>query len=354
MASADDIVPRIDETYRTLALQVMATKFRKSGPVRVVTRSVPQPTACKMSALIYVVICILITQGIMPPLTILRTEDSDRIKEIIDSVKSDYVVGNLINNNKIDPTALRLHDVSVDYLRSKNMFFVVLLNVSEVGKSFDPRHNIGNISHYFVIVQRSGRFFLISSYGSSFCIPQKEVEIDLDEWTEFVDGFTNPDKKIKKKNNKMIAKLREYFLPLSDDVTLLPPDEDDVDYKGDVALAIQADVDFYLEHEHQIVSIDNIDELIIPYIPSEEVSRESNEQTDKLESVSRESNERLSTDKLESVSRESNERLSTESKKSERDSMSENSVGGKSKKKTKTKRKSKKKYTRKFKCAYFV
>jgi hypothetical protein len=114
----------------------------------------------------------------------------------------------------------------------------------------------------------------------------------------------------------MIAKLREYFLPLSDDVTMIPPDEDDVDYKGDVAMAIQADVDFYLEHEHEIMCIDNIDELIIPYIP-----RES-----------------------------SKERLSTESK-SERDSF-----GGKSrKKKNKTRtRKLKKKYTKRINCEYFV
>ena len=269
--------PRIDETYRALTLQVMATKFRKSSTLRVVTRSVPQPTACKLSALIYVVICILIAQGIMPPLIRVRTQDSDRIKELIESVEGDYVVGNLISNNKIDPTALRLvSDVSVDYLRSKNMFFMVLLNVSEIGKSFDPRYNIGNISHYFVIIQRSGRFFLISSYGSSFCIPQKEVEIDLDEWREFVVGFTNPDKTIKKKNKKMITKLREYFLPLSEDVTLFPPDEDDVDYQGDVEKAIQADVDFYLDHEHEIVSIDNIVELIVPYIPaSSPAERES-------------------------------------------------------------------------------
>jgi hypothetical protein len=55
---------------------------------------------------------------------------------------------------------------------------------------------------------------------------------------------------------------------LSEDVTLYPPGEDDVDYQGDVERAIDTDVNFYLDHEHEIVSIDNIVELIVPYIPA--------------------------------------------------------------------------------------
>jgi hypothetical protein len=170
-------------------------------------------------------------------------------------------------SNIIDPTKLRIvDDISSAYLHSKNMFFMVLLNVSEPAKEADIQYGIGIITHYFVIVQREGRFFIISSYGSSFCIPQKEVELDLEEWKEFVDVFTDPDKKVKQDSKIMISTLQKYFLPLSDDVVLKYPEEDDRVFK-DEEEAIQHEVQFYIDHEHKICSIDNIVELILPFIP---------------------------------------------------------------------------------------
>jgi hypothetical protein len=268
MAEVRDIsiVPPLDDAYHLFATQVMATHFRETGTMRVMTRSITSPIACKTSAIIYVIICILIAEGkIRPPNSELYIEDTDITRQTLDAIRGDSIIGKLINDNKINPRELRLvYDISREYLHSKQLFFMVLLNVSETGKSFD-RGGIGNISHYFVIVQREGKFFLISSYGSSFCIPQKEVELEITEWEYFVRVFTNPDKKFKKKSKPMIKLLQKYFLPLDYDVKLNKPEEDDVVYES-IEDAIQYDVDFYIEHEHQIVSIDNIVELILPYV----------------------------------------------------------------------------------------
>ena len=260
------IIPPLDDSYHLFAKQVMATKINETNTFRVMTRSITPPIACKTSAIIYVIMCILIAEGKIRPPTILRIQDTDITRHIVDEIRNDSILGKLINDNKINPIELRLvYDISREYLQSKNIFFMVLLNVSEIGKSFDIR-GIGNISHYFVIVQREGKFFIISSYGSSFCIPQKEVELKFKEWQQFVDVFTNPSKKVKEESKLLLRKLRKYFLPISDDVTLKEPDDDDVDYEGDVELAIQHEIDFYINHEHQIVSIDNIVDLILPYI----------------------------------------------------------------------------------------
>uniref|UniRef100_A0A6C0BA86 Uncharacterized protein n=1 Tax=viral metagenome TaxID=1070528 RepID=A0A6C0BA86_9ZZZZ len=268
MAEVRDIsiVPPLDDAYHLFATQVMATQFRETGTMRVMTRSITSPIACKTSAIIYVIICILIGQGkIKPPNSELYIEDTDITRHTLDAIRGDSIIGKLINDNKINPRELRLvYDISTEYLDSKQLFFMVLLNVSETGKSFD-RGGIGNISHYFVIVQREGNFFLISSYGSSFCIPQKEVELKIKDWEYFVRVFTNPDKEVKKNSKQMIKLLHKYFLPLGYDVKLNKPDEDDVVYES-IEEAIQSDVDFYIEHEHQIVSIDNIVELILPYV----------------------------------------------------------------------------------------
>jgi hypothetical protein len=286
MAEVRDIsiVPPLDDAYHLFATQVMATHFRETGTMRVMTRSITSPIACKTSAIIYVIICILIGQGkIRPPNSELYIEDTDITRQTLDAIRGDSIIGKLINDNKINPRELRLvYDISREYLHSKQLFFMVLLNVSETGKSFD-RGGIGNISHYFVIVQREGKFFLISSYGSSFCIPQKEVELKITEWEYFVRVFTNPDKEVKQNSKPMIKLLHKYFLPLGYDVKLNKPDEDDVVYES-IEDAIQSDVDFYIEHEHQIVSIDNIVELILPYVRMSDESAAESAERDMRES----------------------------------------------------------------------
>ena len=269
-ASVSISPPIIDEKYNQLSRQIMASYSRKEGPSSgVVTRSISTPIACKTSALIYVIIYMLILNGIIHPITYLSyTGNTGMISDIIQSVKSDFVFDELINNNKIGNPALQLmFDVSNRaYLHSKNVFFMVLLNVSDIGKEFDSRYNIGNISHYFVIVQRDGTFYLISSYGSSVCSPQQEVELDLTEWAKFVHDFTNPHEEVKRVNENLQLQLQKYFLPPSK-TTLFPRGEDEKDYKGDVSAAIQDDINLYIEYEHQIVCIDNIFELLLPFIP---------------------------------------------------------------------------------------
>jgi len=265
------VVPSIiDDIYQKLALQVMATTFVGLDiKCRIVLRSTLRPIACKTSAIIYIIMCILIANGRMKPPTILHIKDSDLISQTINSIKSTQSsVLRMLLNNAIDPGPDKLvlnYDVAnPDYLRSKNIFFMVLFNISEVGIDVHSFRN-GNISHYFVIVQRDGKFYLISSYGSAICSPQQEVELDLKEWATFVHDFTNKDSEEKRNNESMQAKLREYFLP-NKDTTLFLPGEDDMVYVS-VESAIQADVDFYIQCEHEIICIDNIVDLVVPFIP---------------------------------------------------------------------------------------
>ena len=64
-----------------------------------------------------------------------------------------------------------------------------------------------------------------------------------------------------------IKNFRKYFLPNDKKTTsLYKPDEDDIDYKGDIEAAIQDDINNYLELEHEIISVDNIFDMLRPHI----------------------------------------------------------------------------------------
>ena len=262
------IFPPINENYHDFAREVMATKYHPDGTTsRHGLRSITPPIACRISALVYIIISMLISSGIIPYPLRMNPKYTDIVAQVIKSVKSDPVVMTLFDKNRLYPVHARRDVSDEEYLHSKNIFLMLLFNKSEFAKQQDPI-GIGNVSHYFVIVRREdGKLYLISSYGSSLCILQKEVELNLAEWVKFVRDFNNPNTEEKLANKSLQDFMRKYFLPIDKkSTTLYKPGEDDKDYKGDIEAAIQDDINSYNDLEHEIISVDNIFDLLHHHI----------------------------------------------------------------------------------------
>ena len=61
------IFPPINENYQDFAREVMATKYHSDGTIsRHGLRSITPPIACRMSALVYIIMCMLIQSRIIP------------------------------------------------------------------------------------------------------------------------------------------------------------------------------------------------------------------------------------------------------------------------------------------------
>jgi hypothetical protein len=252
--------------YIELDKQIKITKIdytgRSSG---MMTRSSRGHIACRFSAIVYIIICFLNKYNYKHyklPSTDIKG-DAKIVKTIFNSVCSNSSnLYTFLMNNIIDPTIVNIlygSSVSSSYLQTKPLFFMGFLNVSDEAKT--AGRGIGIIGHFFVIVKRGGRLFIVSSYGCEFDIPQTEIELDLEEWDKFIGNFHNQDKNMK-------PFLSKYFLnsstaKMNTDVPL-----DEITSDTTPAQLVEHEIEKFVTTPHEIISLDNIVDLIVSHFSS--------------------------------------------------------------------------------------
>jgi len=175
-------------------------------------RSSTGTTSCKMSALLYILIHLLIDKISSSQIPIL-------IEKIKNRIDKNYECSNL---KKI------LSNISTNGIVIKDKSFLTgTMFVGLVKKSQDATLSGNVIDHYFVIIQnKDGTFKTISSYGCSLvCIKQYEKSLDLEEFDVFIKALQQKTRSAKQLiRNFMI----QHFLHLDYYIEKeVDPDEND-------------------------------------------------------------------------------------------------------------------------------
>jgi hypothetical protein len=189
--------------------------FQQSSTDGYWLRSSIGTTSCKMSALIYMIIHLLMGQvppSRIPLLTrkiihyITKTEDTST--QDLKKIMSNHSV----NGKEITDTT---------FLKDNTMWYVGL-----VKKSHDTFENI--IDHYFVIVKEGESYKTISSYGCSLVyMKQYEKPLDLDELDAFIKAL---QQEVRTRATKQLIRdfMIKYFLHLDHYVEKeVEPDENE-------------------------------------------------------------------------------------------------------------------------------
>jgi len=223
------------------------------------TRSSTGHIACRFSAIVYIIICYLnkYKQYKLPSTN--YKKDAEIVKKIFNSVCSKPSnLYTFLLQNIIDPGIVSITYrpyLSVEYFRTKPLFFMGFLNVSEESKRVG---GIGIIGHFFVIVNRAEKYYIISSYCCEFDIPQTEIEVTLEEWNSFIDDFYNQKEEMK-------PFLSKYFLNSS--ISKMNPDVplDEIAPGTTSTQLVEQEKNKFVSIPHEIISLDNIEELIVSH-----------------------------------------------------------------------------------------
>lgn len=276
MAAFQDSVPStLTPEYRELDRQINATQFKIDGTsFGMQTRRSKAKVACRFSAIIYVIIYLLIKYNKYSMLVrdkkgnINVKDNAENVLRIFNDVCKSPELNTFLMKNKIGSGNFVHKNPTKNDLIQKSLFFMGFLNVSEEAKSIDAN---GIIGHYFIIVNREGTYYIISSYGSDFDIPQTEIELDLKEWDEFVVNFNSMKPEMK-------PFLKKYFLNnenayLNNSFSLEDVNIDDfpdriipTDPKILRNALIDIEIAKFSKVPHEIISLDNIETLVMPYI----------------------------------------------------------------------------------------
>lgn len=170
-------------------------------------RSSKGTTSCKMSALHYILIHLMMG----------KVEHS-RIPILIRKIVKNETLKPILSNHSVG--GIKIEDTS--FLKG-NMWYVGLVKKSQSDSL------IGNvIDHYFVIVKKEDGFKIISSYGCSLVyMKQYETPLDLSEFDAFIQALK---KKVKTRGAKQCIRdfIIKYFLHLDHYLEKeVEPDEND-------------------------------------------------------------------------------------------------------------------------------
>jgi hypothetical protein len=223
------VFPNItDETYTYIFRNIASN-------CGIVIRSNKGPIACKTSQLTYILLALIIKY--YPDLYFAEQIDvhilCDIYKNILQIEK--FYKFSVLNN----PLPFEYHILTdtnfystFNHIDRPNMFIIGLVNTHNDNKREYP---FGVINHYFIIIFKNEKYYSISSYGSDFvCVPQTEVELDLNEFKECVDAFNEAPNESRR--TKIKTFIEKYWLASGMSVylqdedkprkhTLLLPDE---------------------------------------------------------------------------------------------------------------------------------
>jgi len=250
------LTPEYIELDKQIKTTIIDDKGRSYG---MMTRSSRGHIACRFSAIVYIIICYLNKYKKYKLPSTNYKKDAEIVKKIYNSVCS--IPSNLYTfllQNIIDPRIVTITYrpyLFVNHFRTKPLFFMGFLNVSEESKHVG---GIGIIGHFFVIVNRAEKYYIISSYGCEFDISQTEIEVTLEEWNSFIDDFYNQKEEMK-------PFLSKYFLNSS--IATMNPDVplDEIAPGTTSAQLVEQEINKFVSIPHEIISLDNIEELIVSH-----------------------------------------------------------------------------------------
>jgi len=194
-------LPDIDtKLYKDIFLNV-ATQCRR------VTRSEVGVISCKSSQLVYIIIALLWYDTALNYHE--KAEKVIKIYEICDESRN--IHNFLLNNPSAFPYEI-IEQENIQYFFSPRnhikMFTMGLVNIKNNNKSEYPD---GVIDHYFIIVSRDRKYYIISSYGSDYVrIPQIEILLDLADLDNVINAFNDAEKS--DRNSIITNFLKTYFL----------------------------------------------------------------------------------------------------------------------------------------------
>lgn len=287
------------EEYQTLDKEIMITTVESDGNCSsgTVTRSATGHIACRFSALVYSIIYVLLNYpkydhyNILKKIALPRELGDTRIpysnnactvKKIYNSIcgKSSKLHTFLLQNI-ITPELPILYlsgKDNVKYLEKypeKRLFFMGILDTSDVAKDADKINSRGTsngiISHYFLIVNRDDGYYIISSFGHDFCIPQTETKVELHEWNNFITNFNIPfEERSKKQRDSVTNFLSKHFLNVQTSGIHIDPNTSAEDFTGNKiptpSELIEGIIGTYSTGTYTIILLNDIEKIIINYI----------------------------------------------------------------------------------------
>jgi hypothetical protein len=182
-------------------------------------RSTRGTTSCKLSALVYILIHLMMGKVPSPRIPIITRKIMSDINKFNPDTPSIRDLKQILLNRSIKGTVIS----DTSFLKG-NMWYVGL-----VKKSQDLTLDVNVIDHYFVIVQKEdGTFKTVSSYGCSrVYIKQYETDLNLEEFDAFIKAL-NQDVRTRRSEQVIRNFMIKHFLHLEHYVEKeVEPDEND-------------------------------------------------------------------------------------------------------------------------------
>jgi hypothetical protein len=160
----------------------------------------------------------------------------------------------------------RFEDIEFRHQEDGMAFLGIIQNTPSQTVEGQPGFDVGNIFHYFIIVRRGGRFFILSSYGAEdkIAIVQYETTLNPETFTLFTQSlYKNKHEKNSKDDPRIDKYMRCHFLDKRFEQKL--PNMNSVEQ-------ITSEIQSYKRSSHCIVQFRNVlghlqTELDIPVLP---------------------------------------------------------------------------------------